>query len=404
MRTRKVFFTNHSGDKLSGLLDFPLSQKPKAYALFAHCFTCSKDLKAVSNISRGLTDHNIAVLRFDFTGLGQSQGDFAKTGFGSNLMDLLAAYNYLKAEHGHPPQLLIGHSLGGSAALHVAHRMPAVRAVVSIGAPFEPSHVQHLLGDKIQELKDKGQVEVSIGERPFVLGRQFLEDLEASTAREDIHNLNKALLVLHSPQDAVVPITNATEIYQAAMHPKSFVTLDGADHLLSKAADSYYAGSIISAWAERYLDLSGWECSEAPEGEVWTRIGGEGFYTEVTAGQHHLMADEPKGSGGSDLGPSPYGYLLAALGACTAMTLRMYADHKKLPVKEVEVTLTHDKVHIEDNKYVEESKGKIDHIKRLVRIEGELTETQRARLLEIADRCPVHKTLEGKPVIETDWA
>ena len=399
MRFQKITFKNSSGLDLSGRIDFPLSGKPKAFVLFAHCFTCSKNLKSVDHISQAFTNEKMAVLRFDFTGLGQSKGDFSDTNFSSNLSDLKDAYDYLK-EHYEAPQILVGHSLGGAAVLHVAGQLPEVRAVATVGAPSTPTHVSHLLEAGREELENNGEAEINIGGRPFKMKKQFLDDLEKNEKSGIIKNLKKALLVLHSPQDSTVGVESAQEIFVQAMHPKSFVSLDGANHLLTKEEDARYVGSVISEWATRYIEVS--EPEESPEGEVWTRIGTDGYTTEITAGKHQLIADEPPSVGGSDYGPTPYGYLLAGLGACTVMTLRMYADFKKIKLDEVKVKLTHDKIHKEDGENSESSKGKIDQIKRMISLKGDLTDEQRKRLIEIADRCPVHKTLEGKPEILTE--
>lgn len=399
MRFQKITFQNTEGNDLSGRIDFPLVGKPKAFVLFAHCFTCSKNLKSVDNISQAFTQSGMAVLRFDFTGLGQSKGDFSDTNFTSNLSDLKEAYDFLEQEF-EAPQILVGHSLGGAAVLHIASQLSAVKAVATIGAPSTPTHVSHLLDSGKMELEEKGEAEINIGGRPFRMKKQFLDDLVENEKNGVVRNLNKALLVLHSPQDSTVGIESAQEIFIEAKHPKSFVSLDGADHLLLDEKDARYAGSVIAGWAGRYIVES--TLVDAPESEVWTRLGASGYTTEVTAGQHHLIADEPPSVGGADLGPTPYGYLLSGLGACTAMTLRMYADFKKIPLEEVKVKLTHDKIHKIDGENSENSKGKIDQIKRLVSLKGDLTPEQRKRLIEIADRCPVHKTLEGKPEILTE--
>ncbi len=399
MRFKKVSFKNSSGQDLSGRIDFPLIGTPNAFVLFAHCFTCSKNLKSVDHISQAFTQLGMAILRFDFTGLGQSSGDFADTNFSSNLSDLKDAYDFMN-ENYEAPQIIVGHSLGGAAVLHVASDMPNVKAVATIGAPSTPDHVTHLLDHGREELEKKGEAEINIGGRPFKMKKQFLDDLEGRNDFESIKNLGKALLIMHSPQDNIVGIENAQEIYVNAMHPKSFISLDGANHLLTDEADAKYAGAMISSWANRYITLNGVE--EMPEGEVRTRIGKKGFVTEITAGKHQLIADEPPSVGGDDNGPTPYGYLLAGLGACTAMTLRMYADYKKINLEEVDVKLTHDKVHKKDGENMESSKGKIDQIKRKIKLIGDLSDEQRKRLIEIADRCPVHKTLEGKPDILTE--
>jgi putative redox protein len=400
MRSQNVNFLNEEGIKLSGKIDFPLVGQPKAFAIFAHCFTCSKSLKAVENISQSLTQRGFAVLRFDFTGLGSSKGDFADTNFSSNLSDLLSAYDFLE-EHYSAPQVIIGHSLGGAAVLHAAGQMTKIKAVVTIGAPSNPVHVKHLLKGGEECLLREGEATVDIGGRPFQIKKQLIDDLEKNDRVDIIKMLDKALLIMHSPQDTIVNIDNAAEIYQHAMHPKSFITLDGSDHLMSKASDSSYAGNMIASWCSRYI-VSEQQKEAAPEGEVYTRIGEKGFLTEVTAGHHQMIADEPSSVGGTDLGPSPYGYLLSALGACTVMTLRMYADFKKIKLTEVKVHLTHDKVHLEDGQNSEYSSGKIDQIKRMISLEGDLSAEERRRLIEIADRCPVHKTIEGKPQILTE--
>ncbi|MFT4739198.1 MAG: putative redox protein, partial [Cyclobacteriaceae bacterium] len=337
---------------------------------------------------------------FDFTGLGSSKGDFADTNFSSNLSDLLSAYDFLE-EHYSAPQVIIGHSLGGAAVLHAAGQMSKIKAVVTIGAPSNPVHVKHLLKGGEECLLREGEATVDIGGRPFQIKKQLIDDLEKNDRVDIIKMLDKALLIMHSPQDTIVNIDNAAEIYQHAMHPKSFITLDGSDHLMSKSSDSAYAGNMIASWCTRYI-ISEQQKEAAPEGEVYTRIGEKGFLTEVTAGHHQMIADEPSSVGGSDLGPSPYGYLLSALGACTAMTLRMYADFKKIKLTEVKVHLTHDKVHLEDGQNSEQSSGKIDQIKRMISLEGDLSAEERKRLIEIADRCPVHKTIEGKPQILTE--
>ena len=399
MHFKKITFQNSSGNNLSGRIDFPLVGKPKAFVLFAHCFTCSKNLKSIDHISQAFNQQGMAVFRFDFTGLGQSSGDFSDTNFSSNLSDLKEAYHYLEKNF-EAPQIILGHSLGGAAVLHVSSQLPAVQAVATVGAPSTPTHVSHLLGDGREELTKKGEVEVNIGGRPFKMKKQFLDDLEANEHKEVVHHLGKALLVLHSPQDKIVGIESAQEIYLEARHPKSFVSLDGADHLLTDAKDARYVGSMVAGWAARYIEENKQE--EAPEGEIWTRVGEKGYTTEVTAGQHQLVADEPPSVGGDDLGPTPYGYLLSGLGACTAMTLRMYADFKKIPLKGVKVKLIHDKIHKIDGENSEVSVGKIDQIKRMISLKGDLTDEQRKRLISIADRCPVHKTLEEKLEILTE--
>lgn len=398
MKTKGIKFSNRTGIELSGLIDFPITGSPKAFVLFAHCFTCSKNFKSVEYISQAFTRQGMAVLRFDFTGLGQSMGDFSDTNFSSNLSDLEDAYAYLEDNY-QAPQIAVGHSLGGAAMLHIVHKLEAVTAVATIGSPSNPGHVSHLLANGREEIMERGEAEVNIGGRPFKMKKQFLEDIERTDSETLIRSLRKSLLILHSPQDDIVDIENATEIYLTAHHPKSFISLDGANHLLTNSDDAKYVGSVIAGWASRYITPNRQE--EQKEGEVLVRTGSGSYTTEVIAGRHHMIADEPPSVGGNDQGPTPYGYLLSALGACTSMTLRMYADHKKINLREIEVHLTHDKVHKEDGENSESPKGKIDVIKRSIKLEGDLTSAERERLIEIADRCPVHKTLEGKPIIET---
>ena len=399
MKTIKLQFENTTGQQLSARLELPLERKPKAFALFAHCFTCNKNLVAVTNISRALTASGFAVLRFDFTGLGESEGEFSDTNFSSNVDDLVQGAEYLAA-HYQPPQIIIGHSLGGAAVLQAASRLPFVKAVVTIGAPSNPPHVQHLLKNNIEEIRETGEATVLLAGRPFKIKKQFLDDLEDSNMQGVIKNLDKALLVLHSPQDSTVGINNAAEIYQAAKHPKSFISLDGADHLLTDKEDSFYAGQVIASWSSRYISPEPATELET-EKQVVTETGGDGFTTQIKAGRHHLLADEPANVGGKDLGPTPYGYLLAALGACTSMTLRMYAERKNWPLERATIHLEHFKLHSDDCDACETEQGYIDHIDREIELEGPLNEEQKTRLLEIADRCPVHKTLHAEIIINT---
>ena len=404
MTSRRVFFSSTRGYRLAARLDHG-EGTPRAYALFAHCFTCSKDLKATHRISRALVESGYAVLRFDFTGLGESEGDFADTDFSSNLEDLLSATEYLRQEHA-APQLLIGHSLGGAAVLTIAAEVPECRAVVTLGAPSDTRHLRRTLLRSQPKLEEEDAAEVQLAGRSFRIRREFLEDLDRGERVLDaLPRLGKALLILHSPVDEVVDIDHARRIYQAAVHPKSFVSLDDADHLLvRRSADARYAAGVLAAWAERYLDAE-----ETPEtesqtehGEVLVRGGAEGYYQRITAGSHQMEADEPRSVGGTDRGPTPYDLLLASLGTCTAMTLRMYADRKEWPLGEVEVRLRHSKIHAKDCESCVTEKGKIDRIDRTLRLDGDLSDEQRARLVEIADRCPVHRTLTSETVIFTE--
>lgn len=399
MKTLKFTFPNSSGQQLAARLDLPLGEHPSACALFAHCFTCSKNLAAVRNISRALTQQGFAVLSFDFTGLGDSEGEFAETNFSSNIDDLVAAAAYLEKEV-QAPSILIGHSLGGAAVLQAATRVESVRAVVTIGAPADPAHVRKHLQENEAELLEKGEATVSIGGRPFRVKKQLLDDLESHGIESFLPKLKKALLVLHSPQDTIVGIENASRIYHAARHPKSYISLDGADHLLSEKEDSLYAGNMIAAWAARYIDTHAQQ-KLTTDKQVVVRTGAKGYTTEIQAGPHSLLADEPASVGGADLGPTPYNLLSAAVGACTSMTLRMYADRKGWDLKEVRVHLEHSQEHKLDSEAATGGKARIDVIERVIELEGNLDETQRARLLEMADRCPVHRTLHGEIEVRT---
>jgi putative redox protein len=397
MKSSRVTFTNRDGVELSGRLDLPIDKKPLEFALFAHCFTCSKDLGAVKNISLALTSAGIAVLRFDFTGLGESGGEFAETDFSGNIEDLIDACKYLSSRF-QPPSLLIGHSLGGAAVVFAANQLPNVKAVVTIGAPADPGHVSNLFEGQLKGAPEGELVNVSIGGRPFKMRKRFLEDVRSKNMHKELKSLRRALLIMHSPQDTIVGIDNAAEMYQFAMHPKSFITLDGADHLLSNKEDSIYAGEVIATWSRKYLEFPD-ESDLNTMKQVVVRTGESGFLTEVKAGSHRLLADEPSSVGGTDLGPSPYEFISIGLGACTAMTLRMYADRKKWPLKEVTVHLEHSKEHVED---MGDEKGvPLNRFSRILELEGDLDEGQRTRLLEIADKCPVHRTLEGPIVIDS---
>lgn len=394
LQGRKVTITNKAGEKLAARLDMP-STKPLATVLFAHCFTCSKDIFAASRISQGLAELGFAVLRFDFTGLGASEGEFANTNFSSNIDDLVAAADFMRDEL-EAPKILVGHSLGGAAVLAAAGRVPEAVAVATIGAPFEPSHVAHLFQSSAPDLEARGEADVLIGGRPFKVKKQFLDDIAAHHAADYIGRLKKALLVFHAPRDATVGIENAAEIFKAAKHPKSFISLDDADHLLSKRADAVYVANVLANWASRYLPGADQvdDGLSAAEGEVVVAEAGTGKFTQaVLAGRHQLIADEPVSLGGDDLGPGPYDYVLAGLGACTSMTVRMYAERKGWPLKRAVVRLNHQKIHAEDCADCETKSGKLDEIERELSFEGDLDQEQRARLLEIADKCPVHRTL-----------
>lgn len=403
MQFQKLYFTNREGQKLAARLDLPLDEKPAAYAIFAHCFTCTKNLNAVVNINRALARNGIAVLRFDFTGLGESEGDFAETNFSSNVADLVAAADFLR-ENFAPPNLLIGHSLGGAAVLQAASQIESCVAVATIAAPANPSSVARHLGDSLADIEKKGEAEITLAGRKFRLKKQFLDDLGQVRMQETIKHLGKPLVVFHSPQDEIVSIENARKIFEAARHPKSFISLDTADHLLSDRNDSIYVGSLLAAWAGKYLARSRPDQPPRDLSDNWivARTGRKGYQTEIQVNEHSLIADEPIAVGGANTGPTPYGLLVAALGACTSMTLRMYADRKNWPLEAATVRLRHRKIHAADCEGCTERKdGKIDHIERELELTGELDAEQRQRLLEIADKCPVHRTLESRPVIAT---
>ncbi len=402
MRSERFDFPNAKGEKLAAVLDLPLG-KPMAFALFAHCFTCGKDNLAAKRIAERLAIHGIAVLRFDFTGLGGSEGEFANTHFSSNVDDLVAAADHLRKMYG-APAILIGHSLGGAAVLAAAHRISDARAVVTIAAPYDPSHVVGLFKEHVDKIREQGEVEVALAGRPFRISREFLDDVTEKKLNECLANLRKALLVFHSPTDDLVGIENASHIFIGAKHPKSFVSLTGADHLLSKASDAVYVANVIAAWAERYLDRTETMTeAEVEAGLVLVRETHGGKYQqEILTGPHHLLADEPVKLGGLDSGPGPYDFLLAGLGACTSMTIRLYADFKKIPLENVSVRLSHEKkIHAKDCETCDSKVTKVDHIDRAITLEGPLDAEQRKRLMEIADKCPVHQTLESKIDITT---
>ncbi|HSA80182.1 MAG TPA: bifunctional alpha/beta hydrolase/OsmC family protein [Geminicoccaceae bacterium] len=405
-RSERITFANARGEQLAARLDMP-ADAPRALALFAHCFTCSKDVFAAARISQGLAERGLAVLRFDFTGLGASEGDFANTNFSSNLEDLVAAADFLRAEY-QAPRILLGHSLGGAAVLAAAHRVPEAVAVATIAAPADPAHVGQLLASARAEIEAQGEAEVTIAGRSFRVQKQFLDDIAGHRLKDHIAQLRRALIIFHAPRDEIVGIENAGQIFAAAKHPKSFVSLDDADHLLTRRPDAVYVADVLAAWVGRYLpEVDAVAAApEVEEREVVVAETGQGRFAQfVRVGRHELRADEPASvQGGLDTGPGPYDFLLAGLGACTSMTLRLYAEHKGLPLDLVTVRLRHDKIHAEDCADCETREGRLDQIERTLELAGVLDAAARQRLLEIADKCPVHRTLTGEIKIRTKLA
>lgn len=400
VRNESVNFTGALGDRLAARIELPVGTV-RGFALFAHCFTCSKDLAAARRIADGLAERGIAVLRFDFTGLGHSEGEFANTSFASNIEDLVAAADWMRAER-RAPTILIGHSLGGAAVLAAAERIPEVKGVATIGAPSDPAHVVHNFGDRIADIERDGEAEVDLAGRKFRIRKSFIDALKDHALEATVGRLKRDLLIFHAPLDQTVGIENATRIFLAAKHPKSFVSLDKADHLLTRSEDSAYVAAVLSGWAEKLMPAARPAAIAIEPGEVVVVDAGDGVFPQwVAAGAHRLRADEPVAVGGTDSGPGPYDLLLAALGACTNMTLKMYADRKGWPLGRLETRLRHARVHAADCAECESKEGMIDRIDRHVTIEGSLDAEQRARLAEIADKCPVHRTLHNRISVVT---
>lgn len=393
MNTTKVNFNNKNGEKLAARLELPPNQKPTQYALFAHCFTCNKNLAAVRNVTRTLALNGFGILRFDFTGLGESEGDFADTNFSSNIDDLIAAADFLTKNYS-APTLVIGHSLGGAAAIYAGAALSSIKAIATIGAPSQPQHVQHLFSEGIEAIQEKGSATVDLGGRTFVVKKQFIEDLQSTDLPSVVSKMHKPIIIFHSPQDSTVGIENAAEIYQAARHPKSFISLDGADHLLSNKHDSKYTGDMIASWVKRYLSFQE-DALPSTENQVVAQLGQDKYTTKINASGHAIIADEPESIGGNDFGPTPYDLISSGLGACTAITLKMYAERKKWDLQEVSVHINYRKRHLEDSQGVEEELNKIDHFEKIIELTGNLDQKQKERLIEIAEKCPVNKTLKA---------
>ncbi|MDN3491210.1 bifunctional alpha/beta hydrolase/OsmC family protein [Winogradskyella bathintestinalis] len=402
MKSKKLKIINRKGLTLNAHLEIPANQKPNYYAIFAHCFTCSSSLKAVRNVSRALTQQGFAVVRFDFTGLGRSEGEFADSHFSANVEDLLDVHAFM-AEHYDAPSLLVGHSLGGAAVLVAASKIDAVKAVATVGAPATVAHVKQLFSHQLEETEEKGDVEVNIGGRPFIINHDFVKEFDKTDLPEIVKDLRKPLLIMHSPFDKTVGVENAEQLYKKAHHPKSFITLDNADHLLSNEIDSQYVGEMIGSWAKRYfpktenvmLDTEG----EQLVGHL--NMAEDNFTTSIQTKNHTFIADEPASIGGDDFGPSPYEYLNAGLAACTVMTLKMYAERKQWDLKEVFVYISHSRKHSDDLQLVLDKPKYMDHINKKLKFVGNLDAKQIERLKEIASRCPVHKTIASEVIFET---
>ncbi|MGD8316223.1 MAG: bifunctional alpha/beta hydrolase/OsmC family protein [Myxococcales bacterium] len=399
---KRFEFAGSEGHALSARIDLPAAE-PTAWAVFAHCFTCSKDSRAARFIGAALAARGIATLRFDFTGLGESEGELGATTFSHNVGDIVAAADALRQSY-RAPALLVGHSLGGTAVLAAAARIPEVRGVATIGAPFDPEHVTRLFGESMAEIESSGQATVELGGRQFKIRKEFVDDLRDQCNAERIAALDEALVLFHSPQDQVVDVENARLIFEAAEQPKSFIALDGADHLLGRRSDARYVADVLAAWASRYLPDESER--ERPNGRAKGEVVVEGktrsLLQRIEARGHVFSSDEPSDKGGADLGPNPYDLLLASLGACTSMTLKMYADRKRWPLQSVRVTLRHGRVHAEDCRDCEKTSGMIEVIDKELELEGDLSEEQRERLLEISSRCPVHRTLINEIKIRSE--
>lgn len=399
MKAGRVTFDNKEGQKLSARIDLPLDRDPIGFAIFAHCFTCTKNLRAVGHISKSLTNNGYGVLRFDFTGLGESEGDFEDTNFSTNISDLVYAAEFLNTDYV-APSLIVGHSLGGAAVIFAASQIDSIQAVATVGAPCSPGHVSHLFDQNIDEIEEDGEAEVMLQGRPFKVKKQFLDDIKSKNMEKVLSNLKKPILIMHSPEDNTVGIENASQLYTLARHPKSFVSLSGADHLLSRAEDSQYVGEVIAGWASRYIVVDERKKLK-PKSKVLASIGSTGYTTDIQSGNHYWRADEPLSVGGDDYGPNPYDLLLSGLGACTAMTMRMYADRKGWEIEEINVHLKHSRIHAKDCADCTSESGYIDKITKEIEILADLNEEQLNKLMEIAEKCPVNRTLKNEITTES---
>ncbi|MEH6535062.1 MAG: bifunctional alpha/beta hydrolase/OsmC family protein [Psychroserpens sp.] len=403
MNNERLKIQNKKGHKLQAYLELPANQKPNYFAIFAHCFTCSSSLNAVKQISRSLTNYGFGVVRFDFTGLGRSEGEFADSYFSANVDDLIAVNDFLK-EHYQAPSLLVGHSLGGAAVLVAASKLDNIKAVATVGAPSTVGHVKHLFSHSIEDVKDKGRVEVNIGGRPFKIDEEFVSDFDKTNLPSIVKSLRKPLLILHSPIDTIVGIKNAHELYHNAHHPKSFVSLDNADHLLSKSQDSSYVGDMIGVWVKRYFPQHENKMLDTAGEQLVAHLNlkEDNFTTTIQTAKHNFIADEPESIGGDDFGPSPYDFISAGLAACTVMTLKLYAERKQWDLQEVYAHITYSKKHSDDLMLDIEKPTRIDHLSKKLTFIGDLDESQKQRLKEIASKCPVHKTLLSEIIIDTE--
>ncbi len=403
MKQTKLNITNDKGLQLQAYLELPANQKPKYYAIFAHCFTCSSSLKPVVNISRVLTQFGFGVVRFDFTGLGGSEGEFADSHFSANVNDLMAVSAYMEEQY-EAPSLLVGHSLGGAAVIVAASKLESVKAVATIGAPASIDHVKKHFSHLPEAIKDKGDIEVNIGGRPFKINQEFIDDFDKSDLSAITKSLRRPILIMHSPLDMIVGVDNAHDLYHAAHHPKSFISLNDADHLLLKTKDSMYVGNMIGTWVQNYFETETNEMMDT-EGEqlvAHLNLKDHNFTTSIQTARHNFIADEPESFGGDDLGPSPYDFLSAALASCTAMTLKLYAERKKWDLQEVYTYITYSRKHSEDLKSDTGQPAQFDHLLKKLKFVGDLDDSQKQKLKEIASKCPVHKTLLSTTIIDTE--